>query len=69
MFMGRTNVMCGFDYCQHNQETESDSELSFEIEPGAGISGTTSRPNSLGFVPAVECLNKPNASGTDGEGD
>ena len=51
------------------QETESDSELSFEIEPGAGISGTTSRPNSLGFVPAVECLNKPNASGTDGEGD
>ena len=51
------------------QETESDSELSFEVEPGAGISGTTSRPNSLGFVPAVECLNKPNASGTDGEGD
>ena len=51
------------------QETESDSELSFEIEPGAGISGTKSRPNSLGFVPAVECLNKPNASGTDGEGD
>jgi hypothetical protein len=51
------------------QETESDSELSFEVEPGAGISGTKSRPNSLGFVPAVECLNKPNASGTDGEGD
>ena len=51
------------------QETESDSELSFEIEPGAGISGTKSRPNSLGFVPAVECLNKPNASGTEGEGD
>ena len=23
----------------------------------------------MGFVPAVECLNKPNASGTDGEGD
>ncbi len=51
------------------QETESDSELSFEVEPGAGISGTKSRPNSLGFVPAVECLNKPNASGTEGEGD
>jgi hypothetical protein len=51
------------------QETESDSELSFEVEPGAGISGTTSRPNSLGFVPAVECLNKPNSSGTEGEGD
>ena len=51
------------------QETESDSELSFEVEPGAGITGTNSRPNSLGFVPAVECLNKPNASGTDGEGD
>ena len=51
------------------QETESDSELSFEVEPGAGISGTKSRPNSLGFVPAVEVLNKPNASGTDGEGD
>ena len=50
-------------------EIESDSELSFEVEPGAGISGQKVRPNSLGFVPAVECLNKPNASGTDGEGD
>tara|TARA_Y100000592_G_scaffold47925_1_gene76054 strand:- start:22240 stop:24465 length:2226 start_codon:yes stop_codon:yes gene_type:complete len=50
-------------------EIESDSELSFDVEPGAGISGQKVRPNSLGFVPAVECLNKPNASGTDGEGD
>ena len=50
-------------------EIESDSELSFEVEPGAGISGQKVRANSLGFVPAVECLNKPNASGTDGEGD
>jgi hypothetical protein len=50
-------------------EVESDSELSFEVEPGPGINGTKVRANSLGFVPAVECLNKPNASGTEGEGD
>jgi hypothetical protein len=27
------------------------------------------RPNTLGFVPAVEVLNKPSASGTEGEGE
>ena len=51
------------------QRLNRTSELSFDVEPGAGISGQKVRPNSLGFVPAVECLNKPNASGTDGEGD
>ena len=50
-------------------ENEADSELSFELEPGGIISPAKKRPNTLGFVPAVEVLNKPNASGTEGEGD
>ena len=51
------------------QEYESDTELSFELEPGALISPIRSKPNPLGFIPAVEVLNKPNASGTEGEGE
>jgi len=50
-------------------EAESDTELSFELEPTGVLYGEKKRPNSLGFVPAVEVLNKPNASGTEGEGD
>ena len=50
-------------------EYESDSELSFELEPGGLITPAKKSTNSLGFVPAVEVLNKPNASGTDGEGE
>ena len=50
-------------------EVESDTELSFELEPGAVLTPGKTRPNPLGFVPAVEVLNKPNASGTEGEGD
>ena len=51
------------------KESESDSELSFELDPGSVLSPIKSRPNTLGFVPAVEVLNKPNASGTEGEGE
>jgi len=50
-------------------EIESDSELSFELEPGSVLTPAKTRPNTLGFVPAVEVLNKPNASGTEGEGE
>lgn len=50
-------------------EYESNTELSFELEPGAIITPKTSKPNTLGFIPAVEVLNKPNASGTEGEGE
>ena len=50
-------------------EYEANTELSFELEPGAVLSPKSSRPNTLGFIPAVEVLNKPNASGTEGEGD
>ena len=50
------------------KEAETDTELSFELDPGTIIT-QKSRPNTLGFVPAVEVLNKPNASGTEGEGD
>jgi hypothetical protein len=50
-------------------EYEANTELSFELEPGAVLSPKTSRPNTLGFIPAVEVLNKPNASGTEGEGE
>ena len=50
-------------------ENESDTELSFELEPGGVLTADRKRPNQLGFVPAVEVLNKPNASGTEGEGD
>ena len=50
-------------------EVEADTELSFELEPGAVLAPAKTRPNSLGFVPAVEVLNKPNSSGTEGEGD
>jgi hypothetical protein len=50
-------------------EYEANSELSFELEPGSLITPKNSRPNTLGFIPAVEVLNKPNASGTEGEGE
>ena len=50
-------------------EYESNTELSFDLEPGGLLTPKTKRPNSLGFIPAVEVLNKPNASGTEGEGE
>jgi len=50
-------------------EFESNSELSFELEPGTVLTPKNSRPNELGFIPAVEVLNKPNSSGTEGEGE
>ncbi len=50
-------------------EYESDTELSFDLEPGAVLMPKSSRDNTLGFIPAVEVLNKPNASGTEGEGE
>lgn len=50
-------------------EVEADTELSFELETTAALTPEKKRPNPLGFVPAVEVLNKPNASGTEGEGD
>jgi len=50
-------------------EYEANTELSFELEPGAIISPKSAKPNTLGFIPAVEVLNKPNASGTEGEGE
>jgi len=50
-------------------EFESNSELSFELDPGTVLTPKNRRPNTLGFIPAVEVLNKPNASGTDGEGE
>ena len=50
-------------------EVETDTELSFDLEPGSVLTPTKKRPNNLGFIPAVEVLNKPNASGTEGEGE
>jgi hypothetical protein len=50
-------------------EYEADTELSFDLEPGSVVTPRNSRPNTLGFIPAVEVLNKPNASGTEGEGE
>jgi hypothetical protein len=50
-------------------EVETDTELSFDLEPGAVLTPAKKRPNNLGFIPAVEVLNKPNASGTEGEGE
>ena len=50
-------------------EFESNSELSFELEPGTVLTPKNSKPNDLGFIPAVEVLNKPNSSGTEGEGE
>ena len=50
-------------------EYESNTELSFDLEPGGIITPKSKRPNTLGFIPAVEVLNKPNASGTEGEGE
>ena len=50
-------------------EFESNSELSFELEPGTVLTPKNSRTNELGFIPAVEVLNKPNSSGTEGEGE
>jgi hypothetical protein len=50
-------------------EVETDTELSFELEPGSVLTPTKKRPNTLGFIPAVEVLNKPNSSGTEGEGE
>lgn len=50
-------------------EIETDTELNFDLEPGAVLTPSRKRPNTLGFIPAVEVLNKPNASGTEGEGE
>jgi len=50
-------------------EYEANSELSFELEPGAIVAPKSQRPNTIGFIPAVEVLNKPNSSGTEGEGE
>jgi hypothetical protein len=50
-------------------EVETDTELSFDLEPGSILTPARKRPNTLGFIPAVEVLNKPNASGTEGEGE
>ena len=50
-------------------EFEANTELSFELDPGVALTPTNSRDNILGFIPCVEVLNKPNASGTEGEGD
>jgi hypothetical protein len=50
-------------------EFESNSELSFELEPGTVLTPKNSRKNELRFIPAVEVLNKPNSSGTEGEGE
>ena len=49
-------------------EYESNTELSFDLEPGGLLTPKSKKPNALGFIPAVEVLNKPNASGTEGEG-
>jgi hypothetical protein len=51
------------------EEFEANSELSFELEPGLVMTPKGSKPNNLGFIPAVEVLNKPNSSGTEGEGE
>ena len=50
-------------------EYETDSELSFDVDPLGAPTAANSRENTLGFIPAVEVLNKPNASGTEGEGE
>ena len=50
-------------------EYESNTELSFDLEPGGLLTPKSKKPNALGFIPAVEVLNKPNASGTEGEGE
>ena len=51
------------------KEYESNTELSFEMEPGPALTPKNAKPNTLKFIPAVEVLNKPNASGTEGESD
>ena len=50
-------------------EFESNTELSFDLDPGGILTAKNSRENTLGFIPAVEVLNKPNSSGTAGEGE
>jgi len=50
-------------------EFESNTELSFDLEPGGILTANNSRENTLGFIPAVEVLNKPDSSGTSGEGE
>jgi hypothetical protein len=50
-------------------EFESNTELSFDLEPGGVMTANNSRENTLGFIPAVEVLNKPDSSGTSGEGE
>ena len=50
-------------------EYEANTELSFELDPGTVLTPKNRKPNTLGFIPAVEVLNKPNSSGTEGEGE
>jgi hypothetical protein len=50
-------------------EFEANTELSFELDPGTVLTPKSRKPNTLGFIPAVEVLNKPNSSGTEGEGE
>jgi hypothetical protein len=37
-------------------EVETDTELSFDLEPGSVLTPAKKRPNTLGFIPAVEVL-------------
>ncbi len=47
------------------KEYESNTELSFDLDPGTVLTPKNAKPNTLGFIPVVEVLNKPNSSGTE----